>query len=55
MTPYAPIEVNDWGKNIDYNLFSDAKALQAAQKAILTNIVSQEILILSILRLVITE
>lgn len=32
MTPYAPIGVNDWGKNIDYNLFPDAKALQAAQK-----------------------
>ncbi|WP_407478971.1 right-handed parallel beta-helix repeat-containing protein [Elizabethkingia anophelis] len=32
MTPYTPIGVNDWGKNIDYNLFPDAKALQAAQK-----------------------
>lgn len=32
MTPYAPIGMNDWGKNIDYNLFPDTKALQAAQK-----------------------
>lgn len=32
MTPYAPIGMNDWGRNIDYNLFPDTKALQAAQK-----------------------
>ena len=55
MAPYAPYEIKDWGKNIDYNLFPDTKALQAAQKEILINTVSQETLILSILRLAITE
>ena len=32
MAPYAPYEINDWGKNIDFNLFPDTKTLQASQK-----------------------
>lgn len=29
---YFPIQVNDWGKEVDYNLFPDATSLQAAQQ-----------------------
>ncbi|AZA82125.1 peptide-binding protein [Chryseobacterium lactis] len=32
MTPYAPIQIDDWGNNIDYNLLPDKESLQAAQK-----------------------
>ncbi|KAF5276362.1 hypothetical protein FQR65_LT16381 [Abscondita terminalis] len=32
MTPYAPYEIKDWGERIDYNLFPDSAALEAAQK-----------------------
>jgi hypothetical protein len=31
MRPYFPIAVNDWGKEIDYNLFPDETSLKAAQ------------------------
>ncbi|HRP32498.1 MAG TPA: right-handed parallel beta-helix repeat-containing protein [Agriterribacter sp.] len=31
MKKYAPIQVNDWGKSIDYNLFPDTAALHDAQ------------------------
>lgn len=31
MKKYAPIEVNDWGDGIDYNLFPDEAALRDAQ------------------------
>lgn len=30
--PYAPIRLKDWGKEVDYNLFQNSKALIAAQK-----------------------
>ncbi|WP_316814679.1 right-handed parallel beta-helix repeat-containing protein [Pedobacter nyackensis] len=30
---YFPIRVNDWGKEVDYNLFPDKEALNEAQKA----------------------
>jgi len=30
-TPYKPIRVQDWGKNIDFNLFSDTSALSKAR------------------------
>jgi hypothetical protein len=29
---YFPIQVNDWGKEVDYNLFPDAASLQEAQQ-----------------------
>ena len=32
MTPYAPIGINYWGNEVDYNLFPDSEALQDAQK-----------------------
>lgn len=28
---YAPIEINDWGKEVDYNLFPDTASLQEAR------------------------
>ncbi len=31
LKPYYPIRVNDWGKEIDFNLFPDKKALDAAK------------------------
>lgn len=31
MRPYAPIGIRDWGKELDFNLFPDAAALQKAQ------------------------
>jgi hypothetical protein len=31
MRPYFPIQVNDWGKEVDYNLFPDETALKNAQ------------------------
>jgi hypothetical protein len=43
------------GKKYRLQPFPDTKALQAAQKEILTNIASQEILILSIHKLAIIE
>ena len=30
--PYYPIQVNEWGKEVDFNLFPDEIALQMAQK-----------------------
>lgn len=33
MRNYYPIQVKDWGKEVDYNLFPDKEALLAAQKA----------------------
>ncbi|WP_222536188.1 right-handed parallel beta-helix repeat-containing protein [Pedobacter polysacchareus] len=33
MRPYYPIRVEDWGKEVDYNLFPDQDALLQAQKA----------------------
>ena len=33
MKKYAPIQVNDWGKSIDYNLFPDTAALHDAQRS----------------------
>ncbi|WP_235921160.1 PDZ domain-containing protein [Foetidibacter luteolus] len=32
MKPYFPIQVNNWGKEVDYNLFPDSIALQQAQQ-----------------------
>ena len=32
LRPYYPIRVNDWGKEVDYNLFPDDTALKEAQK-----------------------
>ncbi|GAB4037783.1 PDZ domain-containing protein [Spirosoma gilvum] len=32
MRPYFPIQVNDWGKELDYNLFPDQAALQKARQ-----------------------
>lgn len=32
MKKYAPIQVNDWGKSIDYNLFPDTAALNDARR-----------------------
>ncbi|WP_080059618.1 PDZ domain-containing protein [Spirosoma aerolatum] len=32
MRPYFPIQVNDWGKELDYNLFPDQAALQNARQ-----------------------
>ncbi|PWN65062.1 PDZ domain-containing protein [Chryseobacterium phosphatilyticum] len=32
MTPYAPIGIDDWGKDVDYNLLPDLEVLQNAQK-----------------------
>ena len=32
LKPYYPIRVTDWGKEVDYNLFPDQKALDAALK-----------------------
>ncbi len=29
--PYAPIRVNEWGKEVDYNLFPDQQALEKAR------------------------
>lgn len=31
MTPYSPINLNDWGKMVDYNIFTDSLAYQAAR------------------------
>jgi hypothetical protein len=31
LKPYYPIQITDWGKEIDFNLFPDAKALDAAK------------------------
>lgn len=33
MRHYYPIQINDWGKEVDYNLFPDQEALLMAQKA----------------------
>lgn len=30
--PYAPIRVNEWGKEVDYNLFPDEAALEKARR-----------------------
>lgn len=32
MTDYKPIQVNSWGQMVDYNIFADSLALQAARK-----------------------
>ena len=32
MKKYAPIQITDWGKEVDYNLFPDTTALQNARK-----------------------
>lgn len=31
MTPYRPIQVNDWGTEVDYNIFTDSASLRQAQ------------------------
>lgn len=31
MTPYRPIQVNEWGTEVDYNIFTDSLSLQDAQ------------------------
>ena len=31
LKPYYPIQIKEWGKEVDYNLFPDAKALDAAK------------------------
>jgi len=32
LKPYYPIQIKEWGKEVDYNLFPDQKAWDAAQK-----------------------
>lgn len=31
MAPYEPVNITDWGKQVDYNVFTDRKALETAR------------------------